>query len=776
MIIKNKFSGYAADGSRTYNSMGGPTTNKTETSNIPSYAKPYVQRMMGATEGQIYTKNDTGDITGFQPYKPFEGETVAGFSPMQAQAMRGVQNYQLPGQTGMASQMTSGLMGAALQPSTFREQGTAQSYMSPYIQNALAPQMDEARRQYGITGQQQAAQAVQQGAFGGGRHGIVEAENARNLAKQQESIYGQGMQSAFGQAQQQYNTEQQQRAAQIQQGLAGASQLGALGQQQYGQEMGLLGQQQAVGAQQQAYEQQRLNQVIQNYATEQQYPFIQLGTLSNMLRGLPMQASTTQMYQAQPSLLQQGIGLAGAGANLYQAGAFGKKEGGAIKEMAGGGIATGVSPYELPSMLGKLSDKQLQTKASDTTSDPETAAMVQAENQRRTGMRKSAGIAQMASGGAVAFAEGSKDAIDNPFKDTEEEPKAVEKAPAEKAPVVEKGLATRPAAKAPAPAPKEDTSYGSIVKRGLASSAADSPEIMSSRAEVKRLQDLTAGGPEAEVDRKAAIYKKLGIDSTALINKQREEIKAEQNMTAEEVRKNEHMRWAQMFAKFGSTPGPILKAALTSINDTIPDLLDDQAKAAAVRKEVKKALYELDKTEYLEKKNKVDEAIKTHETNLSRITTINIDIAKIMKEEELKKLQVAGELEERAIASRSAEKVEGMRESGVDRRADIAQQAEERKQAEKVSRDTALANQAVAAYDKATATEKNRAEMLLSLPSANEEAKKMAQSTLDKIAAGREEKKLEAQAQFPDSKINAGKAAPVAFDASAWGNPVVKTK
>jgi hypothetical protein len=74
-----------------------------------------------------------------------------------------------------------------------------------------------------------------------------------------------------------------------------------------------------IGAKQQAYEQQRLNQIIQDYATQQQYPFIQLGTLSNMLRGLPMQASTTQMYQAQPPLMQQAVGLAGAGANLYQA-------------------------------------------------------------------------------------------------------------------------------------------------------------------------------------------------------------------------------------------------------------------------------------------------------------------------------------------------------------------------------------------------------------------------------------------------------------------------
>jgi hypothetical protein len=71
-----------------------------------------------------------------------------------------------------------------------------------------------------------------------------------------------------------------------------------------------------MGAQQQALEQSKINQAIQDYAIQQQYPMMQLGFMSNMLRGLPMQAQTTQLYQAQPSTLQQGIGLAGAAGTL----------------------------------------------------------------------------------------------------------------------------------------------------------------------------------------------------------------------------------------------------------------------------------------------------------------------------------------------------------------------------------------------------------------------------------------------------------------------------
>ena len=71
------------------------------------------------------------------------------------------------------------------------------------------------------------------------------------------------------------------------------------------------------GAQQQ--QQQLINQQIQDYATQQQYPLMQLGFMSNMLRGLPMQASTTQSYQAQPSGAQQALGLGLGALGAYKA-------------------------------------------------------------------------------------------------------------------------------------------------------------------------------------------------------------------------------------------------------------------------------------------------------------------------------------------------------------------------------------------------------------------------------------------------------------------------
>lgn len=659
MIIRNKFNGYVNGNNRLYpGGGGGPTTTKSETSNIPEYARPYVERMMGSTEKQVYTYGPNGNITGFQPYKPFQGETVAGFTPMQRQAMQGIGGYQLPSQTGAATQMTGyagfGSMGAGEQ---YAQQATnpyaTQAYMSPYMEGALQPQMREAARQSAIQGQQNQAQAVQAGAFGGSRQAIIEAERQRNLAQQQQDIYGKGMQSAFEQARQAQQFGAELGLKGYGQGLQAAGQLGALGQQQYGQELGLLGQQMEVGGKQQAYEQARLNQIIQDYATAQQYPFIQLGTLSNMLRGLPMQASTTQMYQAQPPLLQQGIGLAGAYANLSQAGAFGsqptKKEGGAIKEMASGGIASGVEPEKLPYMAKKLGDDQLQAKLSDAGTDPETKGIMQAESDRRAHVRK--GIPSMAGGGAVAFAKGgTRDTIKNPFDVSEEKPKEAKVAPPK---VVKQAAKKEVAAPEPAPAPAVSaTPYQDQYKATLASFT-EPPDIEKARTSLKNLEDRVAAGVEGELDRQQKAYAKLGIDPAKMFEEERARRQEELKMNREDARKTEHLRWAQMFAKFGSTPGPVLRAALLSINDTVPDLIEDQAKSKAVQREINKAIDDLNRAEYLDKKGKADEALKSHNAAAEKTTDLAMKLGEVLYKANVDQLQISGRLAGEEVSSQA---------------------------------------------------------------------------------------------------------------------------
>jgi hypothetical protein len=91
---------------------------------------------------------------------------------------------------------------------SFAQPGSADAYMSPYMQNVVEMQKREAARQSGIQGTQQQAQAAQAGAFGGGRDAIMRAERERNLAQQMGDIQATGSQAAYQQAQAQFNAEQ----------------------------------------------------------------------------------------------------------------------------------------------------------------------------------------------------------------------------------------------------------------------------------------------------------------------------------------------------------------------------------------------------------------------------------------------------------------------------------------------------------------------------------------------------------------------------------------
>ena len=86
-------------------------------------------------------------------------------------------------------------------------------------------------------------------------------------------------------------------------------------------QMGINQAQMQAGAQQQAAEQNRLNQAYQDWANQQNYPYKQLGFMSDILRGAGQLSTTAgqQMYQAPPSTASQlgGLATAGIGGLMY---------------------------------------------------------------------------------------------------------------------------------------------------------------------------------------------------------------------------------------------------------------------------------------------------------------------------------------------------------------------------------------------------------------------------------------------------------------------------
>ncbi len=132
-------------------------------SSLSSWAGDYVTDMLGK-----------GQALGSQDYQAYTGPLTAGTSEIQDIAFGGIGNLTVP----------TGQMGA-FTPQTFTSD-TAQQYMNPYLMAGLQPQLDEARRQAGITAAQNANKFA--GAYGGSAQALFDAEANRNLGQNLSAI------------------------------------------------------------------------------------------------------------------------------------------------------------------------------------------------------------------------------------------------------------------------------------------------------------------------------------------------------------------------------------------------------------------------------------------------------------------------------------------------------------------------------------------------------------------------------------------------------------
>jgi len=340
-------SAYAKGGSVKHFLTGGstaPAGTMGIESNLSNWAGPYVTNMLG--QGQALAN---------MPYQAYMGPLTAGQSSVQNQGFNAASNLTMPSSLTSAAQTAGSVASVAeglpaYDSTTFGNQYTAPgayspttssfdasqatAYMNPYLQTALQPQLDEARRQSQITQQQNAAKMTQAGAFGGSRQAILDAENQRNLGTNLAGITGQGYNTAYGNAMNQFNADQQRKMQEAQfgaqQGMTGAqlgAQYGLAGQQateqskQYGANYGLQGLQtglqaaQTQGALGTQINQAGLNNLnAQLTAGAQQRGIESEGIAADKAQFEEARANPYKMIQYQQSLLQ-GLPLA---AQSYQ--------------------------------------------------------------------------------------------------------------------------------------------------------------------------------------------------------------------------------------------------------------------------------------------------------------------------------------------------------------------------------------------------------------------------------------------------------------------------
>jgi len=318
-------------------------SQRNEQTTIPDYARPYVEDLLGQTAALT-------DLSA-NPYMQYMGQRQAQFSPLQQQSFQNAALMQTAPQlqdaTALAGMAGLGALNTnyTYNPANFTAD-TASRMMSPYMQNVVDVQSQQARRQADIAAQTQQAQAARSGAFGGARDYISRNQGNAELQRTLANIQATGSQNAFNQAQSQYNTQNQLNAQQgqfgaglgiqgLQTALTGANALGNLGNQQYTQNMGVTTLQNQFGGQQQQQVQNMLNNQYNDFQNYQNYPYKQLAFMSDMLRGLPLSQTSSNIYQQAPSASNQLLGAATSLGGAYLMG--GRKEGGVVGSYADGG-------------------------------------------------------------------------------------------------------------------------------------------------------------------------------------------------------------------------------------------------------------------------------------------------------------------------------------------------------------------------------------------------------------------------------------------------------
>ena len=643
-----------------------PTTTTTNTNSIPAELLPYATKMLNTAQGLTQAS--------YKPYSTNAGDYVAPFSPLQQTAQTSATNLQTPGQFAPASQMAgmSGL-GSMMAGQNYQNQATnpnsVGAYMSPYIQNVMQQQGREINRNYDITGAQQQGQATQAGAFGGSREALMAAENDRNRNMALNKMQAEGLQNAYQQA----NTNQQFGSTLglqgMGQGVQAAGQLGQLGTQQLAAETGVMNTQNTIGGQQQAQQQQAINQAVLNYQNAQQYPYMQLGFMSDLIRGTPTGNTTQTLYQAQPGMASQIGGLAATGLGAYAAM---KADGGVIKDQgykSGGIVGYKDRGYVEESMLSKLEDLD----------KPHLQGIIQKnESPEMTGLAKEVYATKLATGGIVAFANNEEEVKDkekkNPLLKRHEKMSELQ---SEVAPVANKtdmGIGTRspffavdeefiPSPAASTLAVPKIAQTPTIAEEGLASPTgiagvpeapgiplpqrAIVPEVASDELDALIAQKQKAydeAKKEADIPIEDRIQQRKDLEERFLgkdtgTEDYRADLAKQKADAPDELRQMMGMRLMEFGANWASTPGAPLVAGMKALRETMPSVMKDTKEHKAMMKDLDKSIYMLEHSIRLDAMGQIDAGAAEREKASAKfmkhdetVTTLAVDKYRLNQE------------------------------------------------------------------------------------------------------------------------------------------------
>jgi hypothetical protein len=277
-----------------------------EVEELPATQTQFVREAPGIEERKLELMDLARDLTQSPERLPAIQMAPMGALEQQGVTASGVTGVGAPTTQAGIGSVLSGLQAAQAGPNISQFYNPYQSYV-----------LDEINRQAQMKQQGIADQAIQSGAFGGGREGIQRAELQRGTL----DVLGRAQQQGFGTALQAAQN-QQQLAAQT--GLQAGQTLGQLGTTQQAMAQGDINQLMAAGGLQRQLAQQGLDATRQTQLQQQYEPYQRLEFLKNIYAAGPTsQSGITAATAPTTSPLAQSIGT-GLGAFAAYQGVQGK--------------------------------------------------------------------------------------------------------------------------------------------------------------------------------------------------------------------------------------------------------------------------------------------------------------------------------------------------------------------------------------------------------------------------------------------------------------------
>ena len=275
------------------------SSTQTQITELPDYARPYFENIMKRAEADSLNE-----------YQPYGGERLAQSSDIadlveSRNMVRDVAGAGLP----ELDEAISGVRDIS-QRGQFTGQ-VAQDYMNPYMEQVVDRQKQAAIQDFNRMGAARAADAVNAGAFGGSRQAVANYLAEEGLQQQLGDIDAAGREAAFRDARAGFDADRQM-------GITGLGQLATMGGSRRAADIQNAQLLEGIGRSQLGEKQAELDMGYQDFLTQQNFTKDQLGFLSNILQGVPIQPNQQIANFQSYNPLQQALGAGIAGLGLYR--------------------------------------------------------------------------------------------------------------------------------------------------------------------------------------------------------------------------------------------------------------------------------------------------------------------------------------------------------------------------------------------------------------------------------------------------------------------------